>query len=66
MVFIDYDPAGRFSTLPRIEEGLQRDGSHLKVTIPTAFTLFRFLDVMQVRDVCMHVCVCVCVCVFAA
>ncbi len=40
---------------------LQLDSFQLKVTIPTAFTLFRFLDVMQVRDVYMYVCVCVCV-----
>jgi hypothetical protein len=48
VIFIDYDPVGRFSSLPRIEEGPQSDGSNFAVKIPTAFTLFRFFDVLQV------------------
>ena len=48
IVVVDWDPKGRFATLPRIEEGLiMPDGKKFVVKIPTAFTLFRFMDVLQ-------------------
>ena len=50
VIVFDWDIKGRFNTLPRIEEGMKMsDGKKFLVKIPAAYTLFRFMDLCQVR-----------------